>query len=773
MRVLAGLLLLTCLAGPVSAQSVPAIENVRIGLPSGQGGDQASRARRGAWAPVYVQLKGGGQAITRGQFQLAILGRDTEQTLSRYPVPVPALASETVDTVIAYVRPESSSQFEIQLLDADGNVRLSRTETLTALREEVLDSDDILYASLGSRLELARALRPDNQKNPDADPDAFDIESQVRRRIAYLDTGRDLPDRWFGYDAIDVLLLPTGNEAFLRGLIEGDPARREALAEWVARGGKLVLSVGQNHQLVQRLLEQIRLIDVDVKGSRIRDTLTQLFAWTGGEQAPKKFEIADLEVGPGASVLIREEPQGSDRAQRPIVVQGSYGLGRVLLVGFDLDSRPFAEWSGYRPFWQKIDGMLAPRTLRPRVDGPGGPVDPTRNTSSSLHGALRTQLETFAEIPVISFSWVALFILFYILLVGPIDYFILKRLFKRLELTWITFPLIVIVVSVLAYLGAYYSKGDDLRVNKVDLVQIDLHPKNSPQVYGTTWFSLFSPRINTYTLGIEPSPAWTEPAGERTGRTGTVVSPLAQPEQAARIGSQGLFPQPYDYAPDAAGLKRMPIPVWSSRAFVANWHAPAKKGSPPIAADLARSRIEAALVQGTITNNLDAPLENAVVFFEGKMYPLGTLAPGETRRAEQVLERGNGQERGQWKDGTLFRGDFRTAGPNIDTIKSLLFPELTGEGFNSGLRRYDQSWRLNVQPEHRARPTPNYRPEVILVGRLAMTRGRGATLNEAPATPSRLWLGDLPTPGQTPPTLEGGLDQETYVRVFIPVRPAQ
>ena len=91
-------------------------------------------------------------------------------------------------------------------------------------------------------------------------------------------------------------------------------------------------------------------------------------------------------------------------------------------------------------------------------------------------------MDTFEGVPVISFGWVALFILFYILLVGPIDYFVLKRLFKRLELTWITFPLIVIVVSVVAYLAAYYSKGDDLRVNKVDLVQIDLHPRGAPQV---------------------------------------------------------------------------------------------------------------------------------------------------------------------------------------------------------------------------------------------------------------------------------------------------
>jgi len=770
-RAIRVLVLLAVLGGVAAAQSVPAIEQVRLGLPSGQGGDQTGRSRRAAWAPVYVQLKGGATSVAQNQLQLAVVARDTEQTLSRYLVPVPAIASGEVKTVLAYVRPESLSQFEVQLLDPAGSVKAQKNESLSDLNREVLGGGAIFYVTLGSRLELARALRPDaDKKKKDAEEFDPDEEDRGQRRYAYLDTFKDLPDRWFGYDAADVVVLPTGNERFVRDLVEGDAARRDALAEWVARGGRLVISVAQNHQLVQRFLEQNRLIDVTIKGSRIRDTLPQVFAWVGGEAAPAKFEIADLDVGPSASVLVREEPQGADRAERPIVVQASYGLGRVLLVGFDLDGGKFREWSGHRAFWQKVDGYVGPKVFAGRAEmvGPAGQpmgADPNMRNPAELLGTLRGQLETFAEVPVISFGWVALFILFYILLVGPIDYFLLKRVFKRLELTWITFPAIVIVVSLLAYLGAYYSKGDDLRVNKVDLVQIDLHPAGSPQVYGTTWFSLFSPRISNYTLGVEPSPAWAEPAVGVDPRSGTVLSLLAAPEQASRIGSQGLFPQPYDYAPDASGLKGMPIPVWSSRAFVANWRAPAKKAAPPIAADLAVSRLPDGLIQGPLTNNLDVPLEGLVAFYQGRMYPVGTLQPGETRRTEDEVQRAKGQERGIWKDSNVFRGP----GVNGFVVKNLLFPELTGEGTNSGLRAYDQGWRLSQQPEYRSRGTPNWRHEVILVGRLAPSAGRG---NAADA-PARLWLGALPEAGKEPPELEASVRQETYVRVFIPVRPAQ
>ena len=78
-------------------------------------------------------------------------------------------------------------------------------------------------------------------------------------------------------------------------------------------------------------------------------------------------------------------------------------------------------------------------------------------------------------------------------MVGPLDYFFLKKVVKRLELTWITFPTVVLVVSAAAYFTAYWLKGSDLHIRKLDVVDIDL----AGQTVGHTWFTLFSPRIST------------------------------------------------------------------------------------------------------------------------------------------------------------------------------------------------------------------------------------------------------------------------------------
>jgi len=62
----------------------------------------------------------------------------------------------------------------------------------------------------------------------------------------------------------------------------------------------------------------------------------------------------------------------------------------------------------------------------------------------------------------------------------------------------------VLTVSAVAYYAAYALKGSDLRINKFDIVDIDLR---SQLVQGRTWFTLFSPRIQELQHRIESS--WT------------------------------------------------------------------------------------------------------------------------------------------------------------------------------------------------------------------------------------------------------------------------
>jgi hypothetical protein len=744
-------------------------KTVRVGLPGGSGGQESGRTRNGAWAPVYANLKAK-EAIKSGAYLLVVESTDSEDAPYIYPTPLPALAAGEERLLIGYIRPGTGgSEVRVGLQNAEGKPVQNAPRVGRDTSRDVLQPRDQLYLAIGSRLPgLKRALLPEG---PSAGADGrglqeADVEDRGARRLAFLDSIAIMPDRWFGYDAVDTAILTTGSESFVKQLLDGPeaPQRRRALAEWVRRGGQLVVSVGRNHQLAAAVLEQLPLPEVDkqllldckIGPGVARKQLTKVTDWAMphvqlNRTVLANVEIAGLQPGPDVHVIVSERSEGADGVERPVLVQGSCGLGRVILVAFDLDTEPFTRWSGQAEFWKRLIAELAPRTefAAPRGQVPGGGMV----ERPELGTELRRQLEDFKGIPPVSFGWVALFILFYIILIGPLDYLVLKKVFKRLEFTWITFPTIVIAVSIAAYFTAYALKGEDLRVNKVDLVEVDLQ---TPQVYGHTWFTLFSPRIQGYTVGVAPAFA----------DNSTAVTVLDDPMRAERTGSQGLFTRPYVYAPDLAGVERVPIPVWATRTFTAAWRAPAPAGGLPVTAAIGHSRNDPTTLTGTVENHLPFDLLDAVIIYRNRWYALGRLPAEGSFRIDNLEVGGKrGKDLESW-----FTGGGGPGQPGSERLlRAMLFHRHERQGLgmlNSGWRHLDQQWRLTAQ----AGSIDVYRDETILLARAATRFGRAEELTEGPDSPTRLWLGALPVAGGKRPALPGLLTQDTYVRVYIPVR---
>jgi hypothetical protein len=399
---------------------------------------------------------------------------------------------------------------------------------------------------------------------------------------------------------------------------------------------------------------------------------------------------------------------------------------------------------------------------------------------------LQNRLEQFEDVPMISFGWVALFILIYIVVVGPLDYLFLKKVVKRLELTWITFPTVVLVVSAVAYFAAYAIKGNDLRINKVDLLEVDLvNGPGQARSYGQSWFTLFSPRIQLYTIGLEPvSPEWAmAPAPGKPGAS-VLVSWLGRPGhgfgESDRVRSQSLFRRSYEYAPDATGLKGVPIQVWSSKSFTARWEAPLDPNRLPFLADLRHAgdaespKGNPKIITGTITNQLPFAVEDAwLIYGDGEAIPkavsLGRLEPHERKAID--IQRGqvvkdlsqwvpaSGPPNYQW---TRFgQRTQSSAGPVLGSLQKALFFDVSQNEWlrNNSVKHLDQRWRLTKHSD-----------EAILFGRLQNGKDQAENMNQAPETPTRLWLGELPESGKPRPSLWGTMQQESYIRVFLSVK---
>lgn len=764
-----------------------AIEFVRIGFPAGidstdpadvaQG--QGTLFKSGFWTPVFVTLRAGPDGATKPG-RIVVEGTDSDDVQNTYAVPVPALEPNDTVTVQAFTKTGSAAgELVIRL---DEQVAENRFKTAIELKKSftAIGVGEPLLLAVGSRIPGLRqnlaGLFPANA-------------NQDRLRVAYADDIGYLPNRWFGYAPVDLLLLTTGKREFVNSLLGEERHYKEALAEWVRRGGHLVVSCGRNQDSVPDLFNRANM-PLPVKFSdplQVR-SVEGLRGWltvgTPALQAPRDggtLLLANLKPKEGMPLetMVPERP-GEDSP--PLVVRWPYGLGQITLVAFDLDQPPFTTWNGQKDFWQRLLAKLGMRPPKePKADGNGGQAgfSPTgRDTSTDLASLLQSKLENFKDVSVISFGWVALFILIYIIIVGPLDYLFLKKVVKRLELTWITFPTVVVVVSAVAYFAAYSLKGNDLRINKVDLVDIDL---GSRQVFGNSWFTVFSPRIQLYTVGVEPaSPLFAAEDPSAVPKPApVVVSWMGKPDEGYggynRARSQSLFHRTYRYEPDATGLREVPIQVWSSKSFTANWEGSLPRDfprpEPPERGGLAYQESPRKL-QGQVTNPLPIPLEDvALIYGEGApvavaIYPLDKLGPGESKPIKEAKTGNMTSWRGSLP--VYYQNNYGQYQnlpnvPGAPLMKQIMFySAVSDENQNrdSALGYLDQTWRQNLKDV------------AVLYGRVATQDGPAEEVTQSAATPTRLWLGQLPGPGEKRPRLDGMLIQETYVRVYIPVPPA-
>jgi hypothetical protein len=185
------------------------------------------------------------------------------------------------------------------------------------------------------------------------------------------------------------------------------------------------------------------------------------------------------------------------------------------------------------------------------------------------------------------------------------------------------FPCWVLLFSAGAYWGAERLKGSQLRINQVDLVDIDVASK---QARGTTWLNMFSPETREYDLSLQPEP---EGADEKIRATKTLWSWMGLPGPAlggmehAAAGPRSAS-QPYRFSSELDAALGVPIPVWSTKSFLGRWRAPI---DPGIDAELTSG--EDGVAAGRITSRLTNPLADCLLVCGRWAYQLGEIKPGQ------------------------------------------------------------------------------------------------------------------------------------------------
>ena len=441
--------------------------------------------------------------------------------------------------------------------------------------------------------------------------------------LSLVSLPEQFPDRWYGYEGVDVMIVPTGTESPLEKLSD---SQFSAVLRWLQLGGRMVYSAGRRAGELSREASRFRPfragdfeeLDEHWKASGLENLARASDRLTNPDGAP----LAVFRAVRG-NVVCYEGAGGAN--DRPLVVQYPYGFGEITYVAMDLELSPLAQWAA-RP-------RLLAKLLQTRSDdedsspGSEGSGEVTHYGYDDIFGQMRAALDQFSRVTLVRFSWVAALLVLYVALLGPIDFFGLRKL-RRMQWTWVTFPLTVLAFGALAMWLSQVWKGDRLAVNQFDIVDID---QEHEMARGTTCANIYSPQSSRLDVTLSATPAC-DTAADRTGILlswqGLPGSGMGGMNTTARVDvlsdEYTIWSDGTDPPAQQTGIRGLPVRTSSTKGLLCRWWT----AVPSLPASQLTVR-ERGFLRGTIVNPLKVELSQCYVYHENWAYPLsGPVASG-------------------------------------------------------------------------------------------------------------------------------------------------
>ncbi len=387
----------------------------------------------------------------------------------------------------------------------------------------------------------------------------------------------DLPDQPQGWQALDALVMAGTDTGRLT------PEQRAALTAWLAGGGKLLVAGGSNWQPTAAGLGNILPLAPD--SSHLVETLAELRAYF--RAAPPLTGGTTLSTGSlhqDTQVLIEQDGI-------PLLTRRPIGFGEVYYFAADPGLAPLRDWDGMETVYSHLLGVNLPR---PRWAEWPWEEYATGNALASL-----------PELGLPSFLLVCGWLGFYLVIIGPVNYIVLRRL-KRPELAWLTIPALVLLFTAFAYTSGFLYRGTRPTLNRLLVAQ---GWDTAPLAHANAVMGIYSPNRTRYSLESE-TPFRFLPHGNAGANLQTGGNWLSLEQ-----GSGQALPE--------------------ARLEIGGMKSVALEGSLPalkITHDLTvtvSNRVPH--LAGKVTNDSPLTLKEAILVTPGSITSLNDLKPGEAR----------------------------------------------------------------------------------------------------------------------------------------------
>lgn len=546
-------------------------------------------ARVGAWLAVEVHLENSGPPVDG---ELRILGGSQGATRIARAVQVPTQSSLTY---VLFSQPQAFGRsLTIELVA--GDQRIATREVNYQLHE----ANQTTIGIVAERPQgIAGALNVIGGAG--AGGGKFGGGQPVVMALGLA----DLPDRVEGWSGLDRLVWQDVDTA---DLTAGQVA---ALKTWLAGGGRLIVIGGTGGPrslsgFPDEILPYVPVATLDAPAASLTDLVRG-----GPADAPDVPALA----GP----LARGTALATVGTQ-VVAAETSYGNGGVALIGFDPTTSWLAETKATDALWQRLLPARTSSSINLSDD-------------SQLVSAV-SQLPTLALPPI---GGMLLLLGGYILLIGPINYLVLRRLDRR-EWAWVTMPALILLFAVGAFGFGTLLRGTDVLLNQIAIVRgAPGATEGEAQVY----IGIFSPGRSTFDVDV--------PGGALLG------APLAgdfSGDGSAMDVLQG----------DPARIRNLNVGFGSLRTIRALTAA----AVPLVDVDVA---LVNGVLTGTITNRSEIRLERPAIVLGGGVAVLDDLEPGATA---QVNIRSLDQQPGFSLSDRIFGQNFFGGGTLDDATRTML-----------------------------------------------------------------------------------------------------
>lgn len=609
--VVAGLFALLGAVADVAAQQEASPLELSVGI--------GGAAKLGHWLPVQFKLPADSAAAKATQFRVTVLdGDDTPVTTVG-----PLIKSEAgFQAVVQLGRTYGEATFE--LLEGE-NILASKT---TQIRQgnnsimELLPSTARVYACLEPESESDNANEAASLSS--CLSGAFPDGVQDDDRCVSIHELDELPTVAVAWEGCETVAMLVNDQQWINSM----PAETiDAIHTWVRHGGHLLLAVNpQLDSMFQDGGSLQRLVAGRVGEPVELDSSRRLAEFCSSKEPflnrNETMSVLDLSKVAGRVALAQ-----GDRA---LVVRSSLGMGEVTLIGLDPTSEQFRKWNAGKRFMQNLMRLRLGEDNSQTTSKARSGNAVRHSGYKDLVGQMKVPLERFNNLRFIRFELVALLIALYILCIGLGDWFLVGKVFKRHELTWISFPLLALLFCGIAWFTAIGSRPATIQLNQIELIDIDSIDGN---VRATVWGNVYSPRGKTVDLSLgvaeiakdrglqlESSQlTWLGLPGDGLGgmlnranpglyRTGYAqqVQPVADLETA-------------DVNID---MQNVELQVSSTRPLLGKWQG---KSSKRVVSRLrAGDRLE-----GTFTNPFNVPLRDCAIFFNDRVYLISGTFPAD------------------------------------------------------------------------------------------------------------------------------------------------